>query len=117
MEVMNEMCADKMTMDVTEDKNNLKITTVSTYIKQLYYVYEYVSVCETLTYSIILKKYFNLEIGTREAKKLLGMSPRNNSTWSKITNQYKDKYNIDKDFRNNIDLLKAQEKRIKSLKK
>lgn len=33
MEVMNEMCADKMTMDVTEDKDNLKITTVSTYIK------------------------------------------------------------------------------------
>lgn len=64
----------------------------------------------------ILKKYFNLEIGTREAKKLLGISPRNNSTWSKITNQYKDKYNINKDFRNNMDLLKAQEKRIKSLK-
>lgn len=35
---------------------------------------------------------------------------------TEITNQYKDKYNIDKDFRNNIDLLKAQEKRIKSLK-
>ena len=33
MEVMNEMCSDKMTMDVTEDKDNLKITTVSTYIK------------------------------------------------------------------------------------
>ena len=33
MEVMNEMCADKMTIDVTEDKDNLKITTVSTYIK------------------------------------------------------------------------------------
>lgn len=33
MEVMNEMCADKMTMDVIEDKDNLKITTVSTYIK------------------------------------------------------------------------------------
>lgn len=33
MEVMNEMCADKMTMDVTEDKDNLKIITVSTYIK------------------------------------------------------------------------------------
>lgn len=33
MEVMNEMRADKMTMDVTEDKDNLKITTVSTYIK------------------------------------------------------------------------------------
>ena len=33
MEVMNEMCADKMTMDVNEDKDNLKIITVSTYIK------------------------------------------------------------------------------------
>ena len=52
---MNEMCSDKMTIDVTEDKDNLKITTVSTYIKQLYYVYEYVSVSQTLTYSIILK--------------------------------------------------------------
>ena len=52
---MNEMCGDKMTINVTEDKDNLKITTVSTYIKQLYYVYEYVSVSQTLTYSIILK--------------------------------------------------------------
>ena len=64
----------------------------------------------------ILAKYFNLEIGTKEAKMLLGISQKNNSTWSDITKQYKGKYPIGKDFRNNIDLLKAQENRIKSLK-
>lgn len=33
IEAMNEMCADKMTMKVTEDKDNLKITTVGTYTR------------------------------------------------------------------------------------
>ena len=59
--------------------------------------------------------YFNLEIGTKEAKKLLGISPTTKSTWSDLTNKYREKYNIDPKFRNTIDILNAQEKRLKSL--
>lgn len=33
MEVMNEICDDEATMEVYEDKDNLQITTISTYIK------------------------------------------------------------------------------------
>ena len=63
----------------------------------------------------VLKRYFNLEIGTKEAKKLLGISPTTKSTWSDLTNKYREKYNIDPKFRNTIDILNAQEKRLKSL--
>ncbi|MCC0718321.1 HNH endonuclease signature motif containing protein [Clostridioides sp. ZZV14-6105] len=65
----------------------------------------------------ILKMYFRLEIGTKEAKELIGISINNKSTWTKLTNQYREKYNIDKDFRNNIDLLEAQKNRVETLKR
>lgn len=63
----------------------------------------------------ILKKYFNLEIGARECKKLIGISVNNKSTWFKLTKQYREKYNIDKSFKNNIDLLKSQKNRLETL--
>ena len=64
----------------------------------------------------ILSEYFNLKIGTKEAKEKLGMSENNKSTWFKLTKEYKKKHNI-KNFRNNIDLLNSQNKRINSRKK
>ena len=64
----------------------------------------------------ILARYFKLEIGTKQAKELIGITVNNKSTWSSLTNEYKDKHSIAKDFRNNIDLLKAQEKRIETIR-
>ena len=64
----------------------------------------------------ILHRYFNLEIGTKETKELLGISSKTKSTWSRLTNEYKQKYNISSDFKNNIDLLNAQSKRIETMK-
>lgn len=64
----------------------------------------------------ILKKYFDLEIGTKEAKKLIGISINNKSTWSELTNQYRKEYNINKDFKNTIDRQTVQ-KQIENTKK
>lgn len=61
-----------------------------------------------------LKRYFNEEIGTEETKRLLGISPKNKSTWYKLLKEYKEKYNIDK-FYNHVDILKSQEKRLKNV--
>lgn len=66
---------------------------------------------------IILKRYFDLEIGLRECKKLLGLSEKNKSTIYRLINLYKEKYKIDKDFKNTLDLKNAQSKRINTLKK
>lgn len=60
----------------------------------------------------ILHRYFNLEIGTKETKRLLGLSETTKSTWYKLTNEYKNKYNIKK-FYNKIDLYYAQNKKLK----
>ena len=63
----------------------------------------------------ILHKYFNLEIGLKEAKRELGIAPKNKSTWSRLAAQYREEYNIPKDFYNNIDLLASQDKRCQTL--
>lgn len=63
----------------------------------------------------ILHRYYNLEIGTRETKLLLGLSVNNKSTLPRLKKEYEEKHNI-KGFYNNIDLLKSQVKRIKSMK-
>ena len=63
-----------------------------------------------------LHKYFNKEIGTKECKKLLGLSENNHSTMPDLCKIYKEKYNIN-NFYNNIDLLNSQKKRIEKLKK
>lgn len=52
----------------------------------------------------ILHRYFNLEIGSKETKELLGLSNKNKSTWYRLTSEYKQKYNISYKFRNNIDI-------------
>ncbi|HEK5061772.1 TPA: HNH endonuclease [Clostridioides difficile] len=57
----------------------------------------------------ILHRYFNLEIGTKEAKCLLGMSSKTKNTWYNILNIYKKKYSIPDNFKNKIDILNAQE--------
>lgn len=65
----------------------------------------------------VLHRYFNLEIGMKEAKKLLGMSPATKSSWYKLTKLYKEEYHISNNFRNPIDLLNAQLKRLESVNK
>ena len=65
----------------------------------------------------ILKRYFNNEIGLAEAKELLGLSPKNKSSWYEVANKYKEEYNIPKDFYNKIDLKASQEKRLKAAMK
>lgn len=63
----------------------------------------------------ILHKYFNCEIGTVEAKSLLGMSLKNKSTWDRIRKEYRQMYNIPDSFRNKVDLLNSQKQRIETL--
>ena len=62
----------------------------------------------------ILKRYFDEEIGTKETKKLLGISPKNKSTWSALTKQYKENNEVDEHFYNHVDILNAQMKRLQT---
>lgn len=64
----------------------------------------------------ILKKYYNLEIGTIEAKTLLGISTKTKSTWYNIRQEYEEKYNISKGFSNKIDLQNSQKLRNETYK-
>lgn len=59
----------------------------------------------------ILHKYFNLEIGTAEAKSLLGIPVKNKSTWDRIRKEYKSIFDIPDNFRNNIDIKNSQSKK------
>ena len=63
----------------------------------------------------ILHKYFNLEIGLKEAKYELGISDKTKSTWYKLAAQYREEYNIPNNFRNNVDILASQDKRCQTL--
>ena len=51
-----------------------------------------------------LRDWFYCKIGTKEAKKQIGISSTNQSTWSRLKKEYSKKHNI-VDNRNNIDLL------------
>lgn len=64
---------------------------------------------------IVLHRYFSLEIGTKEAKELLGLSQKTKDSFLKLKKQYEEKYNIEK-FKNNIDLINSQRKRLESYK-
>ena len=63
----------------------------------------------------ILEKYFDVKIGAKETKKLLGISQKSHNTWSDLLNEYKEKHNIN-EFYNRIDLYESQDKRVKTLK-
>ena len=63
----------------------------------------------------ILDRYFNLEIGMKEAKKIMGIANGNKTTWYRLTKEYKEKHDVPKDFYNNIDLLDSQKKRVETL--
>ena len=63
----------------------------------------------------ILDRYFNLEIGMKEAKKIMGIADGNKTTWYRLTKEYKEKHDVPKDFYNNIDLLDSQKKRVETL--
>lgn len=54
-----------------------------------------------------MRDWFECRIGTKEAKALIGLKQSNQSTWIRLKNEYKDKYNI-VDNRNNIDILEAK---------
>lgn len=54
-----------------------------------------------------LKDWFECRIGTKEAKALIGLKQSNQSTWSRLKKEYKEKHNI-VDNRNNIDILEAK---------
>lgn len=62
-----------------------------------------------------LERYFNQEIGTKECKLLLGLSEKNKSTWYKLKNEYKKKYNISNDFYNRIDITNAQKQKLRKV--
>ena len=62
----------------------------------------------------VLEKYFNLEIGLKEAKEELGLATKTKSAWYKLASRYRIENDIPKDFRNNVDLLASQGKRITS---
>lgn len=62
----------------------------------------------------VLHRYFKCEIGTLEAKSLLGMSPKNRSTWNNIRNEYKKIYPVPDSFKNKVDLINSQSQRIKT---
>ena len=55
----------------------------------------------------ILKRYFDIKIGTKQCKEELGISFKNKSTWYKLKNEYKKKHGI-KNFYNNIDLKESK---------
>lgn len=54
-----------------------------------------------------MRDWFECRIGTKEAKALIGLKQTNQSTWIRLKNEYKEKYNI-VDNRNNIDILEAK---------
>lgn len=60
----------------------------------------------------ILHRYFNMEIGKKETKELLGI--KGNSTWDRLIKEYKDKHNIG-NFYNRIDLKNSQVKRLETI--
>lgn len=41
----------------------------------------------------------------------MGLAPKNKSTFYRLINRYKEDYDIDENFKNTIDILKAIEKR------
>lgn len=53
----------------------------------------------------VLHMYFQCKIGTAEARQLIGLPPRNNSTWQRLQKEYKSKHNII-DSRNNVDNIR-----------
>lgn len=57
----------------------------------------------------ILNDYFQCKLGASEAKQLIGITQKNNSTWQRLQKEYKDKHNII-DFRNNVDNFKSNPK-------
>ena len=59
-----------------------------------------------------MEKYFNLEIGAKEVKEMCGFSQNTKLTTTAYFKRYRAENNIPKDFRNNIDLLASQGKRI-----
>ena len=54
-----------------------------------------------------MRDWFECRIGTKEAKALIGLKQSNQSTWIRLKNEYKEKYDI-VDNRNNIDILEAK---------
>ena len=60
----------------------------------------------------ILDRYFRCEIGARECKELIGMSPKNHITDNVWYKEYLEKHGIKK-FRNNVD-IKTANKGIKT---
>lgn len=54
-----------------------------------------------------MRDWFECRIGTKEAKALIGLKQTNQSTWIRLKNEYKEKYDI-VDNRNNIDILEAK---------
>ena len=54
-----------------------------------------------------MRDWFECRIGTKEAKSRIGLKQTNQSTWIRLKNEYKEKYNI-VDNRNNIDILEAK---------
>ena len=64
----------------------------------------------------ILHRYFNNEIGTKETKELLGLSPKNKSTLDRMKEEYKTMFNVPSDFYNNVDLLNSQKVRIEKMR-
>ena len=52
----------------------------------------------------ILDDYFNCKIGKARAVELVGLSPKNKSSWYEIIEKYKEENNVSS-YRNNIDVI------------
>lgn len=52
----------------------------------------------------VLHQYIQCKIGTKEAKELIGLTEKNNSTWQRLLKEYRAKYNII-DSRNSVDVF------------
>ena len=65
----------------------------------------------------ILHKYFNNQIGLKEARTLIGLTNKTQTTWYRLVDTYKSKFVVPEGFKNLIDLHNSQEQRIATGKK
>lgn len=65
----------------------------------------------------VLHRYFNCEIGMKEAKRIIGINKKTQEVWYNLTSIYKEKFNVPDDFKNLVDVKNIQEQRIKTTQK
>lgn len=64
----------------------------------------------------IIKLYFDEQIGKRECMELLGLAPKNKTTWYRLTKEYRKIHNVSEEFKNNIDINAFHKRRVEKNK-